>query len=280
LKLRQVSCLSPSGFHRLAYREWDGPKGGRTIILVHGLTRNSRDFLVLGEALSATHRVIAPDMPGRGESGWLANPSEYSYPTYLADIATLIARLDVEEVDWVGTSMGGLIAMFLAATPGNPIRRLVINDASALVPKAFVEHLLTYVGLDMDRPDEAALIASARYGYAPQPDLSDAQWRQIALAGAREKEGGGYRLDYDPRISESWRATPPADVALWPFWDKIECPILLLRGGVSPLLKAEDAAEMIRRRPNARLVEFPGCAHPPSLVNEAQIGPVRAFLNG
>ncbi len=279
MNLRYVSCFGPAGFRRLAYREWDGPPGAPTVICVHGLTRNSRDFDTLAESLSRTHRVICPDIVGRGESDPAANPDDYAFPTYLADIATLIARLDVEKVDWVGTSMGALIAIFLAATPGHPIRRLVVNDAGAVVPKAFLQVLAAYVGMKMDFDSAEALEAATRLGYSPQPDLSDAQWRQLALAAAKPS-GAGYRLAYDPRIGDIYRTTELQDFAIWPFWDKVDCPTLILRGGLSAVLSAADAAEMVRRRPGTQLVEFPGHAHAPWLMNEAQISVVREFLAG
>lgn len=263
----------------MAYREWDGPPGARTLICVHGLTRNSRDFDVLAENLSRTHRVICPDIVGRGESDNLANPAFYAFPTYLADIATLIARLDVEEVDWFGASMGAVIAIFLAATPGHPIRRLVVNDAGPVVPKAFLQVLAAYVGVKMDYESAEALEATTRLGYSPQPDLTDAQWRQLALAAAKPA-GVGYRLAYDPRIGDIYRTTELRDFEIWPFWDKVDCETLILRGGLSAVLSAADAAEMVRRRPGTKLVEFPGHAHAPWLMNEAQIGVVREFLEG
>ena len=117
---------------RFVYSEWPGPPGARTLVCVHGLTRNGRDFEVIAEALSAHYRVICPDMPGRGRSDYLTKSAEYGYPLYVADAAALIARLDVESIDWLGTSMGGLIGMMLAAQPGNPICRLVLNDHLAV----------------------------------------------------------------------------------------------------------------------------------------------------
>ncbi len=280
MKLKSVSCLGASGFHRLAYREYEGPPGAPTLVCVHGLTRNSRDFDALAKAMSATHRVICPDMPGRGESDDLEKPGDYQFPTYLADVATLIARLDVEKVDYVGTSMGGLIGMFLAGTPGHPLRKLVINDASAVTPKSFIAHIATYVGVNMDCGSLDELIERVRASYAPQPDLSAEQWRDVALASANQTTGGGYRFAYDSHIGDVYQTLEPADVVLWPFWEKIECDTLLLRGGASGVLRAEDAAEMVRRRPRTKLVEFPGCAHPPMLMNEGQIGVVRGFLAG
>ena len=111
---RHLACLGPSGFHRVVYSEWPGPAGAPTLVCVHGLSRNAQDFDAIAEALSKVYRVVCPDMPGRGRSEWL-RPADYAFPLYLADCAALIARLDVERVDWLGTSMGALIGMMLAA---------------------------------------------------------------------------------------------------------------------------------------------------------------------
>ena len=179
---RSLRCLGPHGFHRLAYWEWPGPKGARTVLCVHGLTRNGRDFDALAEALSATCRVVCPDVVGRGKSEWLSDPADYGYSTYLADMAALIARLDVEAIDWVGTSMGGLIGMMLAAQPGAPIRRLVINDVGPLIAKEGLERIASYVGRDPSFRDLAELEAALRVVAASFGPLSDAQWRHLADA--------------------------------------------------------------------------------------------------
>src|SRR5579863_10057747 len=144
---RSLFCIGPHGFHRLAYCEWPGPKDAPALICVHGLTRNARDFDTLAEALSARYRVICPDMPGRGKSEWLAHGADYDNPLYLSDMAALIARLDVDRVDWVGTSMGGIIGILLAALPGAPIRRMVINDVGPVIPKDGLQRIADYVGL-------------------------------------------------------------------------------------------------------------------------------------
>src|SRR5260221_1130980 len=141
-----LSCLGPHGFHRLAYTEWAGPPGARTVLCVHGLTRNGRDFDDLARSLSRRFRVVCPDVVGRGKSAWLSHPEDYGYPLYLADMAALIARLDVAEIDWVGTSMGGLIGMMAAAQQETPIRRLVMNDIGPFIAVEGLRRISTYVG--------------------------------------------------------------------------------------------------------------------------------------
>jgi len=277
---RSLSCLGPHGFHRLAYWEWPGPPGGRSVLCLHGLTRNGRDFDALAEVLSATCRVVAPDMPGRGKSDWLKVPADYGYPVYLGDVAALIARLGVAELDLVGTSMGGILGMFLASFPGTPIRRLVVNDVGPLIAKEGVARIGTYVGEDPSFADLAALEAALRQRAAPFGPLSDAQWRHLATVSARAKPDGTLGFAYDPAISEAFRDAPAADVDLWAQWDAISCPTLVLRGAQSDLLRAEDAQAMTRRGPKARLIEFPGIGHAPALMAADQIAAVRDFLLG
>src|SRR5207302_6484036 len=148
MAVRALSCLGPHGFHQIAYTEWAGPVGARTVLCVHGLTRNGRDFDDLARSLSRRYRAVCPDIVGRGKSAWLEHPEDYVYPVYLADMAALIARLDVAEVDWVGTSMGGLIGMMAAAQPGTLIRRLVMNDIGPLIAVEGLQRIATYVGED------------------------------------------------------------------------------------------------------------------------------------
>jgi pimeloyl-ACP methyl ester carboxylesterase len=274
---RTLSCLGPHGFHRVFYREWPGPRGAPTLLCVHGLARNSRDFEAVAEEFSARYRVVCPDVAGRGRSDYLAVPADYDFPLYIADMAALIARLDVESVDWIGTSMGGLIGLLMAAQPGNPIRRLALNDVGAFVPKAPLERIAAYVGMDPTFPSIEAVETIMRRVLALGA-LTDAQWRRVAEVSSRAKPGGGFSFDFDPHIADVFKLTPPVDVDLWPVWNTITCPVLVLRGAVSDILPRAVADEMTRRGPKAKLVEFAGIGHAPPLLSEDQIGPVRDFL--
>jgi pimeloyl-ACP methyl ester carboxylesterase len=274
-----LACLGPHGFHRLAYVEWAGPPGARTVLCVHGLTRNGRDFDALARALSRRFRVVCPDVVGRGRSQWLSHPEDYGYPLYLSDMAALIARLDVAEIDLVGTSMGGLIGMMLAAQPGTPIRRLVVNDIGPLIAKEGLDRIASYVGADPGFPDLAALEAYLRRISASFGQLTDAEWRHLAEHGARRRPDGSLGRAYDPGIAAAF-ATVTGDIDLWPVWDKIACPTLVLRGAQSDLLRAGDAAAMTRRGPKAKLVELPGIGHAPALMAAEQIAIVEDFLAG
>lgn len=274
-----LSCLSKSGFHKLAYRDF-GPEHPVPVVCLHGLARNARDFDALAAALAAEgRRVVCADVVGRGDSGWLRDPMDYGYPQYLADTAALIARLGCEQVDIVGTSMGGLIGMMLAAQPGNPLRRLVINDVGPFIPKAALARILDYFGEDPRFPDLASAEAYHRAVYRSFGNLSDAQWRHLTETSVR-RDGEGWRLHYDPRIVLPMREAEIADVDLWPLWDVVSCPTLVLRGAESDLLLPETAAEMKQRGPRAEVVEFRGCGHAPALLDPAQIEPLRDWLAG
>ena len=276
---RILPCLGPHGFFRVAYTEWRGPRGAPVAVCVHGLTRNGRDFDALAAALSATHRVVCIDIPGRGRSDWLQAKEDYGYPVYLGVTAALIARLDVEAVDWIGTSMGGIIGMLMAAQPGAPIRRLVVNDVGALIPKASLERIGSYVGQDPSFASLYELEAYLRRVHAPFGPLSDAEWRHLAVHGQRVKPDGTLGLAYDHRIGDAFKGEQK-DVDLWIAWDAIRCPTLVLRGGASDLLRHEDAHAMTERGPRARLVEFPGIGHAPALMATEQIETIREFLLG
>ncbi len=274
-----MQCASPRGLHRMAYLEWGDPRNRDVLVCVHGLTRTARDFDELARALCKQFRVVCPDVAGRGDSDRLADAMQYAVPQYLADMVTLIARLDVERVHWVGTSMGGLIGMALAAQPGAPIEKLVLNDAGPVIAHAALERIAAYVGRApaFANLDEAeAYIRSISAPFGPH---SDAQWRFLTETWLRRNDDGSWRAHYDPRIAEPFRATlPEKDLDMWPLYDAVRCPTLALRGEHSDLLARQTAEEMARRGPRARVVEIPGVGHAPTLMHAEQIGIVRDFL--
>ena len=276
---RHLACLGPSGFHRVVYDEWPGPASAPTLVCVHGLSRNARDFDAIAKALSKYYRVVCPDMPGRGRSEWLAASGDYSFPLYLADCAALIARLDVDSVDWIGTSMGALIGMMLAAQKASPIRKLVLNDAGAFVAKEGLDRIGEYLGTDPTFDSIEAMEAAVRTNSAPYGPLTDAEWRKLTEDSLRKKPSG-YGFNYDPRLGDPFKAGPVGDVDLWAVWDAVRRPTLLLRGEVSDMITRDVAEAMTQRGPKARLLEFPGIGHAPQLLSEDQIGAVRDFLLG
>jgi pimeloyl-ACP methyl ester carboxylesterase len=276
---RFVKCASPRGLHRIAYLEWGDPKNQRVLVCAHGLTRCARDFDAIAAALAAQFRVVCPDIAGRGESDWLADPMLYQVPQYVADMVTLIARLDVDSVDWLGTSMGGLIGMALAAQPGSPIAHMVINDAGPVVSKVALLRIASYVGMAPVFPDFAAAEKYLRAVIANFGPHTDAEWRFLVEVVLRKNADGTLRVHYDPEIAVPFRATmPDKDLELWPLWDAIRCPTLVLRGALSDLLTKETCAQLAQRGPKAKVIEIPGVGHAPTLMHEDQIRVVRDFL--
>lgn len=276
-RTRELSSLSPHGFHRVAYYEWGDPANERVVVCVHGLSRNGRDFDVLAETLASTHRVLSVDMPGRGSSQWLADPGDYVFPTYLTTLTALVARSGVRTVDWVGTSMGALLGMVMAAQPGSPVARLVINDAGPLIEPAALARIGEYIGLAPAFATFADADAYIRRVSAPFGALTDAQWDHLTRTSVAQRATGQWALTYDPGIAAPFRnsAAPPD---LWPLWDAIRCPTLVLRGADSDLLSPATAAQMQRRGPQARLVEFAHVGHAPTLLAPDQVQPVVDFL--
>jgi pimeloyl-ACP methyl ester carboxylesterase len=260
----------------MAYLEWGDPRNRDVLVCVHGLTRTARDFDAVARALCGQLRVVCPDVAGRGDSDPLPDPSLYGVPQYLADMVTLIARLDVETVSWLGTSMGGLIGMALAAQAGTPVKRLMLNDVGPLVTRASLERIASYVGKapPFKSVDEAErYIRSISMPFGPH---SDAQWRFLTETWLRRNDDGSWRAHYDPRLAEPFQADK--DLELWPLYDAVRCPTLVLRGELSDLLTRETAAEMTRRGPRAKVVEIRGVGHAPTLLHPEQIALVRDFF--
>ncbi|MCP4330818.1 MAG: alpha/beta hydrolase [Alphaproteobacteria bacterium] len=278
MKTHSYKSLNKTGFHRVAYTEWGSELAEKTLICVHGLTRNGRDFDALAGALSKDFRTACPDVVGRGKSDWLGDKSAYGYPQYLTDMTALIARLNREQVDWVGTSMGGLIGMFMAMQPNSPIRRLVLVDVGPFIPKAALLRISFYVGTDPTFADIGEVEAYLRDVAAPFGPLTDAQWRHLADHGMRRRDDGSLTLHYDPGIAEAFNTGPIDDIDLWPVWDAIRCPVLVLRGETSDLLLPETAAEMAVRGPMAQIEEIAGCGHTPMVMDDRQIGLVGDWL--
>jgi pimeloyl-ACP methyl ester carboxylesterase len=282
-RLRDVQCLSASGLHHMAYWEWGDPANRRVLVCVHGLSRQGRDFDTLARDLSGEYRVVCPDVVGRGRSGRLADPMGYAIPTYVSDMVTLLARLDAEQLDWVGTSMGGLIGLSLASLPGCTIRRLVLNDVGPTIQWAAIQRIGTYLGVPAHwkTQDEAAdALWSVSQGFGPH---TREQW--LALTRPQlVPEGDGWRSHYDPAIAVPFRAlTEPMATAgetmLWQAWQRVAVPVLLLRGAQSDLLSADTARRMLDRA-GTTLREFAGVGHAPTLVADDQRAAVCDFLRG
>ena len=285
------------GPRQMAFWDWAAEPGSdarRVVICVHGLSRQGRDFDVLAKSLTPWARVIAVDVAGRGHSDWLDDASGYQVPTYAADLVQLIAWVRAgipdAQIDWVGTSMGGLIGMAIAAQPAWAPRRLVLNDVGPVIQWASLERIGSYVGRNPSfesEQDAIAYLASISAGFGPH---TPEQWTALSRPMLREREGRWW-LHYDPAIGLPFRALAEAqdeaasrqavsagEAALWGLYDAIRSPTLLLRGADSDLLTPETAQQMASRGPQARCVAFAGVGHAPTLVSDDQVAVVREFL--
>lgn len=275
-----VRSISRQHFHRISYTEWGDPDNDRVAICVHGLSRQGRDFDFLAASLASRgYRVVCPDLAGRGQSGWLAEADDYALPQYSVDMTVLLARLGVDRVDWVGTSLGGLVGIVLAGLPDSPIRRLVINDIGPFIPWAALRRIGDNLrAAPSDFPDLRSAEAYFREILAPFGQLTKSQWEHLTTHSVIATPEGRYRLRYDRRIGEAFRPGRVYNVSLWGYWDAITCPVLVLRGQHSDLLLPQTAAEMAARGPRANVVEIPGCGHAPTLMDPDQINLVTSWL--
>jgi pimeloyl-ACP methyl ester carboxylesterase len=272
----RLRYLLAGGFHGLAWTEW-GPEDGAAVVCVHGLTRNGRDFDPLARALAERgRRVLCPDLPGRGASDRLPDPNLYVPPSYVVALAHLLARLD-GAVDWVGTSLGGVCGMLVAAGTNNPIRRLVLNDIGSRVPGGAAARIAAYVKQPHAFEDLAALEAHLRLVHAPFGPLTAAEWQHLAEHSARPLPDGRLGMHYDPGIAVPFETAATGSVDLSFVWSRVAVPTLLLRGAESDVLEEEVAREMAMR-PGVELVTLPGIGHAPALMDPAQIARVVGFL--
>ncbi|MBX9869471.1 MAG: alpha/beta hydrolase [Burkholderiaceae bacterium] len=278
-----VQCISPSGLHKMAYKEWGDPANPRVLIAMHGITRVSDDFDILATALCNEFRVICPDVVGRGQSDRLLDPQYYQIPQYVSDMVTLVARLNVESVDWFGTSMGGLIGIIYASLPNNPIRKLLLNDVGPVLNYDALIRISDYLGQDVrfaSFEEGAAYIREISQTFGPH---TDAQWDKLARDVLVRNPQGQWLRHYDLNIALPLKATTPQSAAagqalLWAAYDAIQCPTLLVRGAESDLISAESALAMTQRGPRAQLIELPGIGHAPTFVHADQIAVARDFF--
>ncbi|MGE4350759.1 MAG: alpha/beta fold hydrolase [Bdellovibrionales bacterium] len=279
MQTEKILSFNSRGFHRLAVSVFGADQTpDRPVICVHGLTRNRHDFDELAESLAKNRTVYCVDMPGRGDSDCLPDPMDYSFSQYMTDALALLSWSHASQVDWIGTSMGGILGMLLSAREGSPIRRLLLNDVGPIVAKEMVAKLTEYLRMKRVRyaslHEVEVLLRKMNAGYGV---LTDAQWARMAQTSARQLADGRYELIYDPHIADPF-VDDPEDVNLWDIYDRVRCPTLVLRGSLSELLPQNIAQEMTRRGPCARLVEIEGAGHAPSLMDEKQIRIVEEFL--
>ena len=302
-----VNCPDASGGHRMAYWQWGDPLSAHVVICVHGLSRQGRDFDVLAQGLCAaaamqqrTLRVVCPDVAGRGNSEWLKDPMGYQVPAYAADMLALVRQLQakspIEALDWVGTSMGGLIGLVVCGSAASrpfetglpAVRRLVLNDVGPAIEWQAIVRIGTYLGqaghFESEEQAADAMLAISS-GFGPH---TPAQWLALSRPMLRPVSSAAdspLRLHYDPAIAGPFKlateeSTRQGEAILWHLYDHISAPTLLLRGANSDLLSAESAKAMTLRGPRARLVEFTGVGHAPTLVAPDQVDAVMRFLLG
>ena len=279
-KTRSIPYLLAGKFRRLAFDEWGAPDAP-PVLCVHGLTRNGRDFDALAAALADNHRVICVDLPGRGNSDWLEDPLLYQAQHYVTALAHLLSWIG-RDVAWIGTSLGGICGMVVAATDGAPINRLVLNDVGPFIPADALRRIRDYMVASGDSPmmskfpDIEAIERHLRIVHAPFGPLSDDQWTDLARNSARELPDGRFTMHYDPKIAEPMRGHDPVDVDMWPFWDRIKVPRMVIRGATSDILLPDALARMEASGAEAFVVPVTG--HAPALVDPLQIEAIRSFL--
>ncbi len=278
-----VQCASTSGLHQMAYHEWGDPNNERVLICVHGLTRRGSDFTVLAKAMSDRYRVICPDVVGRGDSDWLDNPMLYGLPQYVADMVTLIARLGVQKVDWFGTSMGGLIGIFLAGQDNSPIQRMILNDVGPKIEPTALKRLGDYVGKPLRfKTKQEGLIYLNRI-CAPFGDFTPSQWKDYN-GPHLIKDGQEWILHYDPNIAKPFAALNMATAAMgemmtWKAYETIQAEMLIVRGEQSDLLSSKTVKDMCQRNPRARSLEIPDVGHAPAFITPEQVAIAREFFS-
>lgn len=273
--------LGFGGFHRINYLEWgnaDKFKTMETLVCVHGLTRNARDFDYFAERMCKKYRVVCPDVVGRGESDHV-NEDGYNYLQYNSDMNALLSRLDVTEVNWVGTSMGGIIGMILASVPQSPIRKLVVNDIGPEVSRSALMGIAEYIG----RNDDFATIDDVeqylRTIYSEFAPMSDEDWAHMAHYSSRRTRTGTFRLKVDNRVGDAFRdSISYFNVDMWETWESITCPVLVLRGKDSSFLSEDTAERMLTRGPETTLIEIENTGHTPTLRNEEQVKMIADWL--
>jgi cobalt-zinc-cadmium efflux system protein len=280
-----VECASSnaSGLHRMAYHTWGDPSNPRVLICVHGLTRRGSDFRTMAEVMCKDYYVVCPDVVGRGDSDFLENPMLYGIPQYVADMTTLVARLNVTSVDWFGTSMGGLIGMVYAGMPDSPIRRILINDVGPRIEPESLKRLGSYVGQPFAYPNRAEALTVLNRICASFGSHTPEEWERLN-GPLLQEVNDVWSLHYDPKIVIPFVAVNPVlakagEMALWNHYDAITAPILIVRGGESDLLSSATVEEMLRRNPHARSITIPGVGHAPAFLKPEQIALAAEFFS-
>lgn len=301
-RLEVLTCANPLGLHRMAYWEWGDPDNDVVVVCAHGLTRSGRDFDVLAEHLAGRYRVVCPDVVGRGRSDWLPVGAMYGFGQYVADTAVLLARLRPRKLAWVGTSMGGLIALSLLvglahlpsahngaglglpAEQGLRLDGLVLNDVGPQINTIGLARIAAYVGQTVrfkDFPEAVQYMRTISAAFGPHDPV---QWEALTRH-VMVRQGDAYIKHYDPRIAEGLQVSVNPVTAqllqaqLWQAYEKLAVPVMVVRGRESDILSAEMATLMQARHADTRVVDFPGIGHAPTLMQADQVQVVGDFLS-
>lgn len=287
----KIPTDNEQGYRRLSYIHWGDESNENVLLCVHGLSRNAHDFDHLAKKLENNYRIIALDVAGRGGSQWLEKPSDYNYNIYSSDVLFLLKELGIRSVDWLGTSMGGIIAMLVGAQNPKLIKKLVLNDIGPFIPGIALDRIFQYVGAEYEfktkeKAERVLKIRMATFGVDAQ------DWPHILKHSIEETENGRFRFAYDKdiikkppllqrvivNIKTPRRLFKMHDVNLWPFWNKLDCPTLVLRGEKSDILPYSVMQEMAQKRNNIQTHEFAGVGHAPMLMNKEQLKVVGDWL--
>jgi pimeloyl-ACP methyl ester carboxylesterase len=296
MKQNFVLCASSEGYHRVAYTEWgESNPSSSAVICVHGLTRNSRDFDTLAKFLSSHgHHVFCPDVVGRGDSSWLKNPHHYTFERYITDMNVLISRTHATQIDWIGTSMGGIIGMMMASLPHTPIRRLILNDVGPQIPIHELWRMSKYLAKNLEFTSKNQAKEYFKVIYSEFGILTEEQWEQLTEHSVSERLPGIYISKFDPGIHEAklkWQAMKELfynphkalegiilDVDLWSYWQNIKCPVLVIRGHQSHLLLPEHIRKMKRTHSRVDVYEVEDAGHAPALLELTQLEKITDWL--
>jgi len=278
-----VDCISGDTTHRMAYHAWGNPANPKVLFCVHGLTRRGSDFKTLAQAMCNDYYVVCPDVVGRGDSDRLSNPMMYAVPQYVADIAALVKKLGVSQIDWLGTSMGGLIGMVYAAMPNSPIRRMLINDVGPKIEPEALKRLGSYVGQPFTFANRADALNRLNEICATFGEHTPEEW-EIYNGPMLVQKDGQWIMHYDPNISVPFASVNPimakaGEMAMWHAFKQIHIPMLIVRGGNSDLLSAATVAEMCKVNPYARSIEIPNVGHAPAFIKQEQIALAKEFFS-
>jgi pimeloyl-ACP methyl ester carboxylesterase len=284
--LQYLTLADPSNLARprhLAYYEWGDASNPHVVVCVHGLSRNAHDFDFLAKSLESNYRVLCIDMAGRGKSDWFENKADYNYGIYVADILVLLAKLKVQKVDWIGTSMGGIIGMMLAAQHPDIIKHMVLNDVGSLISAKGLKRILGYVGSSSTFDTQENAMAYIKTILKSFGIASEAEWEFIFSISFNQLPDKRYVLAYDPDISRPFREAASkggdiADVDLSMVWNMLTCPVLILRGQESDILTEDTALSMCKRNQPTKLIQFENVGHAPALLNDLQIKPIKEWL--